>query len=147
MQNALVAFKTQIRKDQEEDAAQVIQEVYTKHVFRDHLLQAVKCRQFMMKGIFDLASINRCRKMWICRRLVVKMADRAFKIIKNKKEQEAAYRIQRILRGHMERAGKHDIVLSAVKAKVELKQHVSAKRIQKRLKGLIVRRRLYYIEL
>lgn len=85
--------------------------------------------------------------MWICRRLVVKMADRAFKIIKNKKEQESAYRIQRILRGHMERAGKHDIVLSAVKAKVELKQHVSAKKIQKRLKGLIVRRRLYYIEL
>lgn len=83
----------------------------------------------MLKGIFDLASINRCRKLWICRRAVMKIVDRSFKIAKGKKEQDASYRIQRILRGHMERKGKEEIVLNAVKSKVELKQHVSAKRI------------------
>tara|TARA_B110000285_G_C15114611_1_gene613307 strand:- start:1178 stop:1423 length:246 start_codon:yes stop_codon:yes gene_type:complete len=68
--------------------------------------------------------------------------DRAFKIGKQKKESDAVYRIQRIIRGHMERHGKEELVLNAVRSKVELKQHVSAKRIQKKLKGLIVRRRL-----
>lgn len=99
----------------------------------------------MLKGIFDLASINRCRKLWICRRAVMKIVDRSFKIAKGKKEQDASYRIQRILRGHMERKGKEEIVLNAVKSKVELKQHVSAKRIQKKLKGIMVRRRLDYL--
>ena len=45
----------------------------------------------------------------------------------------------------MERKGKEEVVLNAVKSKVELKQHVSAKRIQKKLKGIIVRRRLDYL--
>ena len=83
--------------------------------------------------------------MWICRKLVTKMADRAFRIIKHKKENDSVYRIQRILRGHMERNGKDSIVLNAVRAKVELKQHVSAKKIQKKMRGLIVRRRLNYL--
>jgi hypothetical protein len=96
----------------------------------------------MMKGIFDLATINRCRKLWICRRAISLTIDRAFKIGKQKKESDAVYRIQRIVRGHMERHGKEELVLNAVRSKVELKQHVSAKRIQKKLKGLIVRRRL-----
>jgi hypothetical protein len=46
----------------------------------------------------------------------------------------------------MERNGKEDLVLQAVRAKVELKQHVSAKKIQKRLMGLIVRRRIAFLE-
>ena len=60
----------------------------------------------MLKGINDIATINRTRKMWICRNLVTRMADRAFRIIKHKKENDSVYRIQRILRGHMERKGK-----------------------------------------
>ena len=55
------------------------------------------------------------------------------------------FRIQRILRGYMERADKKELVLNAVKQKVELKQHVSAKKIQKKMKGLLVRRRLDYV--
>ena len=34
----------------------------------------------MMKGIIDLATINRCRKLWICRRAISLTVDRAFKI-------------------------------------------------------------------
>lgn len=124
----------------------MIEEVYRKHIFRDQLFQALQSRQFMMKGIFDLASINRCRKMWICRKMVTRIADRAFKIIKHKKEQDSVFRIQRILRGHMERNGKEHVVLNAVTAKVMLKQSVSAKKVQKKLRGLIVRRRIHYLE-
>ena len=123
----------------------MIEKTFRKHVFRDHLNQAIVSRQFMMKGIFDLATVNRLRKMWICRRQVLKILDRAFKIGKAKKEQDSVYRIQRIIRGHMERNGKQELVLEAVKSKVELKQHVSAKKIQKRLKGLVVRRRIAFL--
>jgi len=73
----------------------------------------------------------------------MKIIDESFKIAKKKKEKDAVYRIQRILRGHMERNGKEDIIFNAVRSKVELKQHVSAKKIQKKIKGLIVRRRLH----
>lgn len=45
----------------------------------------------------------------------------------------------------MERNGKQELVLNAVKSKVELKQHVSAKKIQKRLRGLVVRRRIAFL--
>lgn len=146
LQQAIVAFKTEKRKDFEMDAAEIIEEIYRKHVFRDHLNKAIQSRTFMLKGILDLATINRCRKMWICRWQVMKTIDRAFKIAKGKKEHDAVYRIQRIIRGHMERNGKQELVLNAVKAKVELKQHVGAKKIQKRLRGLIVRRRLHYVQ-
>jgi hypothetical protein len=37
--------------------------------------------------------------------------------------------------------------IEAIKHKIELKQHVSAKRIQKRLKGLLVRKRIYYLKI
>ena len=94
----------------------------------------------MMKGIFNLASINRCRKMWICRHQVMSMVDKSFEIGRKRSEKNAVHKIQRILRGHMERNGKQELILEAVTRKVELKQHVSAKKIQKYMKGLIVRR-------
>ena len=139
---SIVLFKTEKRKDFETDAAVIIEEVYVKHVFREYLNQAIQSRQFMMKGIWDLATINRCRKLWICRRAVMHLINKAFDQGKKRKEADAVYKIQRILRGHMERNGKEDLVLAAVMRKVELKQDVSATRIQKKLKGLIVRRRL-----
>jgi len=36
--DAIVAFKTEKRKDFETDAAEVIEEVYRKHVFREHMI-------------------------------------------------------------------------------------------------------------
>ena len=68
----MVAFKTEKRRDFEMDAAKVIEEIYKKHKFREHLNQAIVSRKYMIQSIFDLASINRCRKMWICRRLIMK---------------------------------------------------------------------------
>jgi hypothetical protein len=42
----------------------------------------------------------------------------------------------------MERNGKETLMLDAVKTKVLLKQHMGATMIQKRMKGLLVRRRI-----
>ena len=121
MLSAIVAFKTEKRKDFETEAAEVIERTYRKHVFRDHLAQAIQSRQLMMKGIFNLASINRCRKMWICRHQVMTMVDKSFDIAKMRSEKNAVHNIQRILRGHMERNGKQELILEAVTRKVELK--------------------------
>ena len=83
--------------------------------------------------------------MWTCRLIVMKMFDNAFKIGKQKKEKESVYRIQRILRGHLEWHDKQDLIENAIKSKVVLKQDVSAKKVQKKMKGLVVRRRLHYM--
>lgn len=44
--------------------------------------------------------------MWICRRAVMMIFDRAFRKAKLIKEEESIYRIQRVLRGHKERSNK-----------------------------------------
>jgi hypothetical protein len=77
--------------------------------------------------------------------MVMKIFDQAFKEARRAKEINSVYRIQRILRGHIERNGKEKLVLAAVTMKVELKQHVSAKKIQKKMRGLIVRRNLDFL--
>ena len=41
--------------------------------------------------------------------------------------------------------GRLDVVKKAIAEKENLRLHVSAKKIQKRLKGLIVRRRIDYV--
>lgn len=65
---AIVAYKTEKRREYEMDAAKVIESVYNKYLFRQHLTRAISSRQFLVDGLMDLAKINRCRKMWICRR-------------------------------------------------------------------------------
>ena len=77
--------------------------------------------------------------------MTMKIFEAAFYKGKRIKEEHSVFRIQRILRGHMERSDKKELVLNAVKQKVELKQHVSAKKVQKRMKGLLVRRRLDFV--
>ena len=47
--------------------------------------------------------------------------DKAFRKAKQIKEDEAVYRIQRILRGHKERENKLTLVVDAIKQKIELK--------------------------
>jgi len=66
------------RADFEQEAAEVIEETYTKHVWRDHLITAIQSRQFLMKALMDVSQINRSRKIWICRGIVNKIADKAF---------------------------------------------------------------------
>ena len=46
----------------------------------------------------------------------------------------------------MERHSKEDVIMEAVKSKVQLKQKVSAKKIQKHLRCLIVMRRMAFLQ-
>ena len=59
----------------------------------------------------------------------MKIVDKAFNLAKQRAENSSAYRIQRIVRGHIERSGKKELIMRAIRMKVELKQHVSAKKI------------------
>ena len=102
-------------------------------------------RKFMMRGVHALAQINRARKLWICRKQVQHIVEKAFTVARRFTEDEACYRIQRVLRGHRERSTKQQLVLDAVRKKVELKQDVCAKKIQKRLKGRLVRKRIEFL--
>lgn len=112
---AFVKFKTEKRKDFETEAAAVIEHIYYRHVFREHLHQSIMSRKFMMSGIYNAATINRCRKMWICRRMTMKIFEQAFDRAKKIKEEQQVFRIQRVLRGYIERADKKELVLKAVK--------------------------------
>ena len=47
----------------------------------------------MMQALFSLVTINRLRKMWICRRQVMKIVDKAFNLAKQRAENASAYRI------------------------------------------------------
>ena len=69
----------------------------------------------MMRGIQALANINRTRKIWVCRRAVMQVFDRAFALARHKTEDDAVYRIQRVLRGYQERSSKQQLVLDAVR--------------------------------
>jgi hypothetical protein len=53
--------------------------------------------------------------------MVTTMVKKAFLIGKQRKEEDSVYRIQRILRGHIERAGKEKLILESIKTKVQLK--------------------------
>jgi len=59
----------------------------------------------------------------------------------------AAWNVQRAIRGYLVRnkEGRLDVVKQAIARKENLRLHVSAKKVQKRLKGLIVRRRIAYV--
>ena len=59
----------------------------------------------------------------------------------------AAWNMQRAIRGYLSRnkEGRLDVVKNALAEKENLRLHVSAKKVQKRLKGLIVRRRIAYV--
>lgn len=75
------------------------------------------------------------------------LADRAFSIGKQRAEENSVRTVQRIFRGFFMREKKMTLVVNALKAKENLKLHVAAKRIQKRLKGMIVRNRLKHLHL
>jgi len=56
------------------------------------------------------------------------------------------WNIQRVFRGFSARDKKMSAVMSSLMAKENLKLHVAAKKVQKRLKGLLVRRRLLALD-
>jgi len=84
--------------------------------------------------------------MFICFSMARKVADKAFEIVKARNEQRAVWQIQRVFRGFSARDKKKSAVMNAMMAKENLKLHVAAKKVQKRLKGILVRRRLLALD-
>lgn len=89
----------------------------------------------------------RLRKYYICYTAAKAIVDRAFNIGKERSEQRAVRTVQRIFRGFQAREKKMTLVLQAMKSKENLKLHVAAKKVQKRLRGVIVRKRLHYLNM
>ena len=79
----------------------------------------------------------------LSKRIVKNAFNRARETIRGR----AAWNVQRALRGYITRnqGDRLQWVKDAIAAKQNLRLHVSAKKVQKRLKGLLVRRRIAYI--
>jgi len=76
-----------------------------------------------------------------------RVVNNAFAMARKTITEKAAWNVQRAVRGYMARnkEGRLEVVKKAIAEKENLRLHVSAKKIQKRLKGLIVRRRIDYV--
>lgn len=76
-----------------------------------------------------------------------RIVNNAFSMAKKNINDRAAWNVQRAIRGYIARNkdGRLDAVKEAVNLKQKLKIEVSATKVQKRLKGLIVRRRIAYV--
>lgn len=87
----------------------------------------------------------RLRKYYTCYTLSKALVDRAFMIGKRRAEERSVRLVQRLFKGFQARDAKMGLVMNALKAKENLKLHVAAKRVQKRLRGMIVRNRMSHL--
>lgn len=79
--------------------------------------------------------------------LAQRIVSNAFTRARERINGAAAWNVQRAFRGYLARSAgdRMNWVKDAIAAKKDLRMHVSAKKVQKRLKGLIVRRRLAHM--
>ena len=99
-----------------------------------------------MDGAYITAYMNKARKHLICHMLSRRIVAKAFIQARDKIDGKAAWEIQRAFRGYVARnAGDRlNCVTESIAKKENLKLHVSAKKLQKRLRGLVVRRKLHH---
>ena len=118
-----------------------------RHVFRNKLAHGLKARETIVKHTYNRAYINRIGKLLLCMTLQKRIVNNAFAMAKKSINERATWNIQRAIRGYMARnkEGRLEVVKKAIEEKENLRLHVSAKKVQKRLKGLLVRRRINYV--
>jgi len=121
--------------------------VLEKHTFRNKLMYGLNARETIVKHTYNRAYINRVGKLLLCLTLQKRIVNNAFEMARKTINDRAAWNMQRAVRGFLNRnkEGRLDVVKNALAEKENLRLHVSANKIQKRLKGLIVRRRIAYI--
>lgn len=146
-EKAIITYKADRRQIQEQKAGKRIQDVLTRHNFRNKLAYGLRARETIVKHTYNRAYINRIGKLLLCMTLQKRIVNNAFSLAKKNINERSAWNIQRAIRGHMSRnkEGRLDVTIQAIANKENLRLHVSAKKIQKRLKGLIVRRRIDYV--
>lgn len=147
IEKAIIAYKADKRFILEQKAGKRIQDVLDKHIFRNKLAHGLKARETIVKHTFNRAYINRIGKLLLCMTLQKRIVNNAFAMAKKNINDRAAWNVQRAIRGYLVRnkEGRLDVVKDAIARKENLRLHVSAKKVQKRLKGLIVRRRIAYV--
>lgn len=100
-----------------------------------------------MRATYRAAYINRLMKLLISNTIAKKIVSNSFDRAREKICGKAAWTVQRSFRGFLAR-NKDDRmtwIKQSIAAKENLRLHVSAKKVQKRLKGLIIRRRIHML--
>ena len=65
-ERAVIAYKADRRKLQEEKAGKRIQDVLAVHTFRNKLAEGLKARETIVKHTYNRAYINRIGKLLLC---------------------------------------------------------------------------------
>ena len=101
----------------------------------------------MIKHLYNRIFINRICKLLVCMTLQKRIVADSFKLARQKIQDKAVWNVQRVIRGHMaiNKGENMKRVRDALAAKQNLRLHVSAKKVQKRLRGILVRKRIEYI--
>lgn len=108
-------------------AALIFADAYRKHLFRRALARRIKVRQSLVNFIYKLRFVARVRKLYICTMMMNKIFNQAFAIGKSKANARAVQTVQRIFRGFNVRDKRMPLVVTAQRAKDNLKLHVAAK--------------------
>lgn len=143
----MVKYKTDKRKDYEMKASLILTDTYKKYMFRNQLNKALRDRQKVMRALENYNTIKRLRKYYICFTMSRFLTERAFEIGKRRAEERSSRLVQRVFRGFLVRDKKMNLVVTALKAKENLRLHVAAKRVQKRLRAMVVRNRMRHLHL
>lgn len=130
------------KEEFERKATQVFADVYRKHVFRKILANRIRVRQSIINFLYRFRFIMKLRKLYTGYTITMDIFEKAFAIAQENQKERSVRTVQRIFRGFSARDKKMPVVLNAIKAKENLKLHVAAKAIQKRLRGYIVRMRM-----
>lgn len=122
-----------------------MQDVYRKHMFRNALKRSLRARDAVTKSTYNAAFILKLQKYLSSSILATRVVNNAFNKARGQVIDRACWNVQRSFRGYMARRDKMDWVKEAIASKENLRLHVSAKKVQRRLKGLIVRRRIDHL--
>ena len=147
LDQAIIDFKAFKRQAAEKKAGLLLKDSFRKHMFRNRLDKSLKARALVQKHAFNAAYIRKLTKFLICDILSKRVVSTSFNRARERIDGRATWNVQRAFRGFMCRNQDDRIewVKESIAAKENLRLHVSAKKIQKRLKGLIVRRRIDYM--
>ena len=124
-----------------------MKDTLAKHLFRNRLSHGIAARTLVTRAAFNRAYINKLTKYLLSNMLAKRIVSSAFNRARETIRGRAAWNVQRALRGYITRnqGDRLQWVKDAIAAKQKLRLNVSAKKVQKRLKGLLVRRRIEYI--
>jgi hypothetical protein len=122
----------------------VFKDVVQKNIFRNQLNEAMRARSIVAKSAYNSVYIQRLTKYLIANTLATRVAHQAFTRARERINGHAVWHVQRAFRGYMCRSqgDRMDWVKEAISSKENLRLEVSAKKVQKKIKGIIVRRRI-----